>query len=40
MFLQAVYNVQLLHYDPLGYDLWWDSVIRLQEYAGIESDAV
>ncbi|TSD14797.1 hypothetical protein DP107_07465 [Haloglomus irregulare] len=40
MFLQAVYNAQQLRFDPLEYDLLWDSMIRLQEYVGIESDAV
>ncbi|WP_276258036.1 type IV secretory system conjugative DNA transfer family protein [Haloglomus litoreum] len=40
MFLQAVYNAQQLRFDPLEYDLLWDSMLRLQEYVGIESDAV
>lgn len=40
MFLQAVYNAQQLRYDPLEYDLLTDSMIRLQEYVGIDSDAV
>jgi hypothetical protein len=40
MFLQAVYNAQQLRYDPLEYDLLYDSMIRLQEYVGIETDAV
>ena len=40
MFLQAVYNAQQLRYDPLEYDLLWDSMIRLQEYIGIETDAI
>ena len=39
-FLQAVYNAQQLRYDPLEYDLLSDSMLRLQEYVGIESDAV
>jgi hypothetical protein len=40
MFLQAVYNAQQLRFDALEYDLLWDSMLRLQEYVGIESDAV
>jgi len=40
MFVQAVYNAQQLRYEPLAYDLLYDSMIRLQEYVGIESDAV
>jgi hypothetical protein len=40
MFCQAVYNAQQLRYDPLEYDLCRDSMIRLQEYVGIDSDAV
>lgn len=40
MFLQAVYNAQQLRYDTLEYDLLSDSMIRLQEYVGIDSDAV
>jgi len=40
MFLQAVYNAQQLRYDPLEYDLLSDSMLRLQEYVGIDSDAV
>ncbi|MFT4922001.1 MAG: DNA helicase HerA-like ATPase [Haloarculaceae archaeon] len=40
MFLQTVYNAQQLRFDPLEYDLLWDSMLRLQEYVGIESDAV
>ncbi|PSQ26814.1 hypothetical protein BRD03_08690 [Halobacteriales archaeon QS_9_68_17] len=40
MFVQAVYNAQQLRYDPLEYDLLYDSMIRLQEYVGIESSAV
>lgn len=38
MFLQAVYNGQQLRYDPLEYDLLHDSMLRLQEYIGIESE--
>jgi len=40
MFLQAVYNAQQLRYDAFAYDLLSDSMIRLQEYVGIETDAV
>ncbi|WP_458206701.1 type IV secretory system conjugative DNA transfer family protein [Haladaptatus sp. NG-SE-30] len=40
MFLQAVYNAQQLRYDPLEYDLLFDSMLRLQEYVSIDSDAV
>ena len=40
MFLQAVYNAQQLRYDPLAYDLCADSMLRLQEYVGIESEAI
>ncbi|EMA52078.1 hypothetical protein C450_11858 [Halococcus salifodinae DSM 8989] len=40
-FLQVVYNAQQLRYDPeLEYDLLWDSMLRLQEYVGIESEAI
>lgn len=39
-FLQAIYNAQQLRYDPLEYDLLTDSMLRLQEYVGIESEAV
>jgi hypothetical protein len=40
MFLQAVYNAQQLRYDPLEYDLLRDSMLRLQEYVGIDSEAI
>ncbi|QCJ45873.1 ATP-binding protein [Haloprofundus sp. MHR1] len=40
LFLQAVYNAQQLRYTPLEYDLLHDSMLRLQEYVGIESAAV
>ncbi|WP_225333329.1 ATP-binding protein [Halomicrobium urmianum] len=40
LFLQAVYNAQQLRYDPLEYDLLRDSMLRLQEYVGIDSEAV
>ncbi|AZH27148.1 ATP-binding protein [Haloplanus aerogenes] len=40
LFLQAVYNAQQLRYDPLEYDLLYDSMIRLQEYVGIDAAAV
>ncbi|WP_435067604.1 hypothetical protein [Haloplanus sp. C73] len=40
MFLQAVYNAQQLRYEPPGYDLLQDSMLRLQEYVGIDREAV
>ncbi|AXG08051.1 ATP-binding protein [Haloplanus rubicundus] len=40
MFLQAVYNAQQLRYEPPGYDLLTDSMLRLQEYVGIDRDEV
>ena len=40
LFLQAVYNAQQRRYDPYEYDIVWDSMIRLQEYVGIDTDAV
>ncbi|MFD1562829.1 ATP-binding protein [Haloarchaeobius amylolyticus] len=40
LFLQTVYNAQQLRYDPLEYDLLHDSMIRLQEYVGIETDEI
>jgi hypothetical protein len=36
-FLQAVYNAQRLRYDEREYDLLHDSMLRLQEYTGIEA---
>ncbi|SDN31869.1 hypothetical protein SAMN05192554_12651, partial [Haloarchaeobius iranensis] len=39
-FMQAVYNAQQLRYDTLEYDLLYDSMIRLQEYVGIDSGDV
>jgi hypothetical protein len=40
LFLQAVYNAQQLRYDSLEYDLLYDSMLRLREYVGIETDAL
>jgi len=40
LFMQAVYNVQQGLYDPPEFDLLQDSMVRLQEYTGIETDAV
>jgi DNA helicase HerA-like ATPase len=40
MFLQAVYNAQQLRFDPREYDLTADSMVRLQEYLGVETDDV
>jgi len=39
-FLQVVYNAQQLRYDPLEYDLLYDSMLRLQEYVDIDDEAV
>jgi len=36
-FLQAVYNAQRLRYDEREYDLLHDSMLRLQEYTGIDA---
>ncbi|MFP8958958.1 hypothetical protein ACLI4Y_19860 [Natrialbaceae archaeon A-CW3] len=40
LFLQTVYNAQQLRYDPLEYDLLHDSMIRLQEYVGINTEEI
>lgn len=40
LFLQAVYNAQQLRYDRLEYDIVEDSMLRLQEYVGIEPDEI
>ncbi|MFC7237676.1 ATP-binding protein [Saliphagus sp. GCM10025317] len=40
LFLQAVYNAQQLRYDPLEYDILSDSMLRLQEYVGIDNDDI
>lgn len=40
LFLQAVYNAQQLRYDPLEYDICVDSMLRLQEYVGVDTDPV
>jgi len=40
LFLQAVYNAQQLRYGPPAYDLLQDSMVRLQEYVGIDRDAI
>jgi hypothetical protein len=40
MFLQAVYNAQQLRFDPREYDLTTDSMVRLQEYLGVDSTDV
>lgn len=40
LFLQTVYNAQQLRYDPVEYDILWDSMLRLQEYVGIDTDEV
>ncbi|WP_276278635.1 hypothetical protein [Haloarcula regularis] len=40
LFVQAVYNAQQLRYTPPEYDLLHDSMLRLQEYLDIESEAI
>lgn len=40
LFVQAVYNAQQLRYDPLEYDITRDSMLRLQEYVGIDREAI
>ncbi|WP_336000204.1 ATP-binding protein [Halorientalis halophila] len=40
MFLQAVHNASQFTYEPPGYDLLSDSMIRLREYVGVESSEV
>ncbi|RXK47010.1 ATP-binding protein [Halorientalis pallida] len=40
MFLQAVHNASQFTYEAPGYDLLSDSMIRLQEYVGVESAEV
>jgi hypothetical protein len=40
LFLQAVHNAQQLRYEPPEYDLLNDSMLRLQEYVGIETEDV
>jgi hypothetical protein len=40
LFLQTVYNASQLRYDPPEYDLLADSMLRLQEYVGIDSEEV
>jgi hypothetical protein len=40
LFLQAVYNAQEGRYDPIEYDILHDSMIRLREYVGIDTDDV
>jgi hypothetical protein len=40
MFLQAVYNAQQGRYRAPEYDLVFDSMLRLQEYVGVEAEAV
>ncbi|WP_435156790.1 type IV secretory system conjugative DNA transfer family protein [Haladaptatus sp. DFWS20] len=39
-FLQVVYSAHQGAYDPLEYDICWDSMLHLQAYTGIESEAV
>jgi hypothetical protein len=40
LFVQAVYNAQQRRYDPREYDLRNNSMSRLQEYVGIESEEI
>ncbi|WP_207589990.1 ATP-binding protein [Halomontanus rarus] len=40
LFLQVVYNAQQRRYEPPEYDLLTDSMLRLQEYVGIETDEI
>jgi hypothetical protein len=40
LFLQTIYNAQQRRYQPLEYDIVRDSMIRLQEYVGIDDDAI
>jgi hypothetical protein len=40
LFIQAVYNAQQRRYDPREYDLRNDSMIRLEEYVGIETEEI
>jgi hypothetical protein len=40
LFLQAVYNAQQRRYHHLEYDIVWDTMLRLQEYVGIDATAV
>jgi DNA helicase HerA-like ATPase len=40
LFLQAVYNAQQRRYDPIEYDIVYDSMVRLREYVGIDTDDV
>ena len=40
LFLQAVHNATQRRYDPLEFHLVYDSMIRLQEYVGVDTDEV
>lgn len=40
LFLQAVYNAQQRRYHRLEYDIVRDSMLRLQEYVGVDASAV
>ncbi len=39
-FVQVVHDARQFRTDPLEYDIRWDSMLRLQEYVGIEPEAV
>ncbi|QLH84821.1 ATP-binding protein [Halosimplex pelagicum] len=38
LFIQAVYNAEQRRYDPRAYDLKTDSMLRLEEYVGIDRE--
>jgi len=38
LFVQAVYNAEQRRYDPRAYDLLTDSMLRLEEYVGIDRE--
>ncbi|WP_436932706.1 ATP-binding protein [Halosimplex halobium] len=40
LFLQAVYNVQRRRYERPEFDIVRDSMVRIQEYVGIDSEAI
>jgi hypothetical protein len=40
LFVQAVYNAPQGRHDPFEYDILHDSMVRLREYAGIDTDDV
>lgn len=40
LYVQAVFNAQQGVFDPIEYDITRDSMLRLQEYVGIDSESV